>query len=439
MSETHFETTSREMMAFIEQSPTCYHAVRHFQTLLDAAGFQPLREHEPWKLAPGGRYYTVRNGSSIIAFSLPAAPYQGFLIAAAHSDSPCFKIKEKSSLETAGQYVRLNVEPYGGMLMFPWFDRPLSVAGRVTAMTGQGIETRLVNMDRDLVLIPSLAIHMNRSANQNASLNPQKDLLPLYSMAGAVPLRELIAGAAGVRPDAILSHDLFVCCRMPGTVWGANREFIASPRLDDLQCAWAAMTALLQAENSTHIPLCAVFDNEEVGSGTKQGAGSTFLEDVMKRISDVTGHSREEYQIQIARSFMLSADNAHALHPNYPEKADDANRPFLNGGVVLKYSANQKYTTDSVSAALFLAICRKAGVPVQVFANRSDIPGGSTLGNISSSHVSLNTADIGLAQLAMHSPFETAGVKDTLYLVRALTAFFGSRLTCLGDGSYRLE
>lgn len=435
-----FEKVSREMMGFIEKSPSCYHVVENFRIMLNEAGFQELLEQEHWEISEGGKYYTTRNGSSIIAFIVPEHRWEGFMLAAAHSDSPCFKLKENYELETAGHYVKLNVEMYGGMLLAPWMDRPLSVAGRVLVTDGERYESRLVNIDQDLLLIPNLAIHMNRGVNDGVALNPQSDMLPLAGMgASKGSLERLLADAAGVGKEQILGSDLFLYNRMPGSIWGTEKEFVSSPKLDDLQCAYAAMKGLLKAENMTHVAVCTVFDNEEVGSSTKQGADSTFLQDVLKRISSASGRSREEYMMAVANSFMVSADNGHALHPNYPDKADAQNRPFLNGGIVIKHSANQKYTTDAVSAGLFKAICKRAEVPYQTFANRSDIPGGSTLGNISNSHVSLNTVDIGMPQLAMHSPYETCGVKDTAYLIRAMEVFFSCGISCTGDGCYRIR
>lgn len=435
-----FETVSKDMMHFIEKSPSCFHAVENLRGMLKEAGFEELAESESWKIQAGGKYFTTRNGSSIIAFCIPAGASKGFMIAASHSDSPCFKLKEKHEMEVAGQYVKLNVEKYGGMIMAPWMDRPLSVAGRVVVEDGGRFESRLVNIDRDLVLIPNLAIHMNRAVNDGVALNPQTDMLPLFGMAGEKDrLMKLAAEQAGVSLEQVISSDLFLYNRMPGTIWGADNEFISCSRLDDLQCAYGTMKGLLSAENKTHVAMCAVFDNEEVGSGTKQGADSTMLSDVMERISQAMGQSREEYLISVANSFMVSADNGHALHPNYQDKSDVDNRPYLNGGIVIKHSANQKYTTDGISAGLFKAVCRKAEVPFQTFVNRSDILGGSTLGNISNAHVSLNTVDIGLPQLAMHSPYETCGVKDTAYLLSAMETYFGSGIFCEGDGRYRIE
>ena len=322
-------------------------------------------------------------------------------------------------------YVKLNVEKYGGMLMAPWFDRPLSVAGRVIICRNDGLEEKLVDIKRDLVMIPNLAIHMNREANNGVAYNLQKDLQPLFAAGNTDrTLLEIIAEQTGVKKEDIISHDLFLYNRMPGTIWGADREFVSSARLDDLQCAFASMEGLLRAQNHGSIAVHCVMDNEEVGSGTKQGAASTFLKDTLLRINMGLGRTYEEYLMTLAGSFMVSADNAHALHPNYTDKTDPTNHPVLNKGIVIKFNANQKYCTDAVSAAIFKELCTKAGVPYQTFVNRSDIAGGSTLGNISNTQVPMNTVDIGLPQLAMHSPYETAGVKDTEYLVRAAEELF---------------
>ena len=372
-----------------------------------------------------GCYFTTRNGSALIAFSLPEGEWNGFRIAASHSDSPSFKIKENPEMEAEGHYVKLNVERYGGMLCAPWFDRPLSVAGRVAVKEGGRVTAKLVNVDRDLLMIPNLAIHMNRQANEGYSYNAQKDLLPLYGSAAAKgTFFRVVAEAAGVREDEILGHDLFLYNRQKGTIWGAEEEFLSIGRLDDLQCAFSTLKGFLAGEKKRYGAVYCVLDNEEVGSGTRQGAASTFLKDVLMRISFSQGGGMEDYLRRIAASFLVSADNAHAVHPNYGEKADPVNRPYLNGGIVLKYSANQKYCTDGLSAAVFKDVCREAGVPFQVFTNRSDLPGGSTLGNISTSQVAVSAVDIGLPQLAMHSPYETAGTMDTVYLIRAAKKYF---------------
>ena len=344
---------------------------------------------------------------------------------ASHSDSPMFKIKENPEIEAEGHYVKLNVEKYGGMLCAPWFDRPLSVAGRLVVKDGEQIVTKLVDVKKDLVMIPSLAIHMNRDANNGVPFNPQKELLPLYGDENAKgTFMEQMAALAGVARKDILAHDLYVYSRTPGTVWGASGEYISCGRLDDLQCAFSSLEGFLQAQDGESIPLHCVFDNEEVGSSTRQGAASTFLKDTLMRINMGLGRTQEEYYMALADSFMISADNAHALHPNHTDKTDPVNRPVLNEGIVIKYNANQKYCTDGVSAAIFKDICHRAKVPYQTFVNRSDMAGGSTLGNISNTQVPMKTVDIGLAQLAMHSVYETTGAKDTESLIKAASVLF---------------
>lgn len=417
--------TAEKLLAFIRKSPTAFHAVDTMRKTLADQGFQELSEKDYWKLTPGGRYMVTRNNSALIAFSIPEDAPRRFHIMASHSDSPTFKIKENPEITVEKAYVKLNVEKYGGMLMSPWFDRPLSVAGRVIVSEDGEIREKLIDIDRDLLMIPSLAIHMNREVNSGYSYNPQKDLLPLYGTAGTEEtFSKTLAEAAGVREEEILSHDLFLYSRTRGAVWGAEKEFISAGRLDDLQCAFASMEGLLSGEKKKSIAVHCVMDNEEVGSGTKQGAASTFLKDTLLRINSGLGRTYEEYLMSLADSFMISADNAHALHPNYTDMADPVNRPLLNKGIVIKYNANQKYCTDAVSAARFKELCNRAEVPYQTFVNRSDMAGGSTLGNISNTQVPVNTVDIGLPQLAMHSPYETAGVKDTLSLVKAAELFF---------------
>lgn len=423
-----WEKRCEELLQFIEKSPSAFHAAANLAALAGEKGYAELKETEDWQIARGGCYYVTRGDSTVAAFSIPEAdPAQirGFHIVAAHSDSPTFKIKENPEMPLEEQYVRLNTEKYGGMIPQSWLDRALSVAGRVALKQGDEIVTRLVNVDKDLLVIPNLAIHMNREADKGQVYNAQTDLLPLYGEAKeGRPFLEHIAEAAGVDKEELLAYDLFLYVREKGRRLGSNGEYIISPKLDDLQCAFAAMTAMAESRPKNYIDVCVVFDNEEVGSTTRQGADSSFLQDVLWRIGDALGESDGWLRRRLADSFLISADNAHAVHPGHPEKADPTNRPYLNGGIVLKYHGGQKYTTDAYTGAVLKELCRRADVPVQTYFNRSDIPGGSTLGNISATHVSIPSADIGLPQLAMHSAMETAGARDTEYAIRMFKIFY---------------
>lgn len=431
------ETNVQKLIRFIRKSPTSFHAIDAIKQALK--DFTPLQERERWALAPGGKYYVTRNGSSLIAFTLPAGPLSSFQLIASHSDSPTFKIKENAEVIVRDKYVQLDTERYGGMIMSSWFDRPLSVAGRALVRDGQGVRAVLVDLDRDMALIPNVAIHMNRDVNNGYKYNPAVDTFPLWgTQAAKGTFRAQIAQAAGVKEEDLLGADLFLYNRMEGRVWGVGEEFVSAPRLDDLECAFSSVEALLSAQVGDHANVCCVFDNEEVGSTTKQGADSSFLADVLRRILLSLGKTEEDYYTALAGSFMLSADNAHAVHPNHPEYSDGLNQTVMNGGIVIKFNANQKYTTDGVSEAVFHHICEKAQVPVQHYANRSDMPGGGTLGNISGSHVSVNTLDIGLAQLAMHSCYETAGAQDVDYMIAGMKAFYETEIRCAADGRYTL-
>ena len=419
------EQENKRLLAFLDASPSCYHAAANTAKMLLKAGYTRLYEGEVWNLTEGGRYFTLRGDASVIAFRVPRRDFRGFMIAAGHSDSPTFKVREEAEVPSAGGCLRLSVEPYGGMIMRSWLDRPLSVAGRAVVREGGRLKTRLVNVDRDLLVIPSVAIHMDREVNKGTALKANVDMLPLFGM-GKEPgaFRQLIAEEAGVTEEDLISTDLFLYPRQAAALTGAAEEFILSPRLDDLQCVFGCLEGFLAAKGSESVPVLAVFHNEEVGSGTRQGADSTFLTDVLRRIRAALGKTEEEYRAAVANSFLVSADNAHAVHPNHPEYADGREFPVLNGGVVVKYNAAQRYTTDAVSDAVFRQVCREAGVPVQRYSNRADLPGGSTLGNISTAHLSVHSVDIGLPQLAMHSACEVAGAKDTAYLVRAMTGYF---------------
>ena len=412
---------------FLKASRSVYHAVDYLANTLKNAGYTRLMEHENWNLVPGGKYYLTRGGSAVAAFRIPEGAPKGFLMSASHSDRPGFKVKENFDL--SGAYTRMAVERYGGMLIGPWLDRPLSIAGRVTVETESGVETKLLDIAKDLLLIPNVAIHMNRQINDGYKWNPAVDTLPLIGGKGAKDkLPALLEKEAGGK---ILGHDLYLYIRQQASVWGVDDEYISSAALDDLECAWGCTQGFLNAGDSESIPVLCVFDSEEVGSCSVQGAASTLLEDVLGRVCEAHGLNLGR---MLAQSFMVSADNAHAKHPNHPEFADAANAPVMGGGVVLKFNANLSYCTDGVSAGIFRKVCAKADVPVQTYCNRADVPGGSTLGRISLAHVSVPTADIGLAQLAMHSCYETASVSDAIALEKAMAAFYGSTLEATENG-----
>lgn len=415
---------NQRLFDYIAASPTAYHATMHTAEILKNAGYKELIEGDEWKVKSGRGYFVRRNGSSLIAFRVPSADATGFMITASHSDSPCLKVKENPELADK-YYVKLATETYGGMIYSSWFDRPLAVAGRVCVKTAKGIEVKLVDTKAPVAIIPNVAIHMNRQVNSGMNYNAAVDMLPLFG-GEKDGFKKHIASLAGVSPEDIITTDLFVYNPQAGYEWG---DYVSAPRLDDLQCAFASLTAFVESADSlvvnSAIPVYALFDNEEVGSQTKQGAASTFLFDVLSRAAAALG---KDYSRLVANSFMVSCDNAHAVHPNHPEFADRNHSVYMNGGVVIKYNANQKYTSDAVSVALFKLVCDEAKAPVQYYANRADMPGGSTLGNIANTQVSLNTVDIGLPQLAMHSSFETAGKKDTKYMIRALSKFYSKAL-----------
>ena len=437
---------NESLLQFISACPTAYHAVEHTAALLDEAGFHRLSEHDFFQclgnehfplLAQG--YYVIRNGSSLIAFYLPLEQkFRSIRITAAHGDSPAFKIKENAEL-CDGHTLRLSVEKYGGMLCATWMDRPLSVAGRVTVRTLDGLAVRNVDLKKPMAVIPSVAIHMNRSANESASYNPAVDMIPLCGEASDEGLlRRRVAEELGVSHEDILTTDLFLYNPDPGMEWNG---YVSAPRLDDLQCAYASLSAFMQSGANPYgeaASMFCLFDNEEVGSQTKQGAASTFLYDVISVICESAGYTHGDMTAMLSDSFMISCDNAHAVHPNHPEYQDKNHAVYMNGGVVIKYNANQRYTTDAVSAGLFELICERAGVPIQRYANRADMLGGSTLGSISNTKVSVNTVDVGLAQLAMHSAYETAGARDTAYLTAALNAFYRTELYADGEGGYHV-
>ncbi|MBP3602964.1 MAG: M18 family aminopeptidase [Lachnospiraceae bacterium] len=416
---------AKECLTFIDKAVSCYHVVKNIETMLKEQGFSELKETEEYVVLKGGKYYIKRNDSSVIAFCVPEEETKGFHIVASHSDSPTFKVKAEAEQKVEDAYVKLNVEPYGGAIYATWLDRTLSVAGRIVCREKDALVSKTVDVDEDLLVIPNLAIHMNREMNKQLSYNPQVDLQPLmYAGSGENILMKKVAEYAEVKEEDILGKDLFLYVREKGKLAGAEKEMMISPRLDDQECVYASVKGLLASVPGQYISICAVFDNEEVGSLTRQGASSTFLKDTLERVREALGISRIDYLRMLANSFMISADNAHALHPNHPEKADPTNRPCLNKGIVIKYHGGQKYTTDAYTEAVMKKLCEEADVPYQTYCNRSDMPGGSTLGNISESQVSIPCVDIGLPQLAMHSAVECAGSKDLEDLIKIACAFF---------------
>lgn len=433
---------SKDLFKFLKDSASMFHAIDTISNILEKNGYKKLDESKEWKLEKGGKFYTTRNNSSVIAFNIgnDLSDYH-FQITAAHSDSPTYKIKNEAELEGPGEFLRLNTEGYGGMIDSTWFDKPLGIAGRVLVRQDGAVVSKLLNIEKDILMIPNVAIHLNREINSGYSYNKQIDLLPMFS-AGELKkgdFNKMIAYHLDVNPEDIISRDLFLVNNQEQKIWGYKDEFISSPKLDDLQCAYASLQAFLDGENPKAVNVYTVFDNEEVGSNTKQGAMSTFLKDSLKRLNFGLGKSLEDYHQAVAKSFLVSCDNAHALHPNHPELYDQNNRTMMNKGIVIKEAANQKYTTDAFSRAVFEEICSLSDVPTQSFANRSDKVGGSTLGNLSNTQVSVHALDIGIAQLAMHSNYETCGIKDTGYAIKALTKFFNSNIKIEDSNSFIIE
>lgn len=428
------EVSVKKLFDFINQSVSPFHAVYEAAEELKKQGFCHLEESDTWELVPGGRYYVTRNQSSIIAFQLPEGKPEFYHMTASHSDSPGFRIKK---IKADGKlYASAEVEGYGGMIMSTWFDRPLSFAGRTIVRTPDGIVSRLTVADQDLFVIPNLAIHFNREINQGYKYNPQIDLQPVYGKKDS-DLTTVVAKEAAVDSDDILDSDLFLYVRQPAVYLGTDQEFFMAPRIDDLGCAYSTLQGFVSAKKPEGaVSIWCMFDNEEVGSGTRQGALGNFLPEVLLRI-EKSMEIKEDESVQIrSRSLLVSADNAHATHPNYPDKSDSQFPVLLNDGIVIKYNASQKYTTTGLTAAVFAELCSRHGIPVQRFANRADSPGGSTLGNLLSHQVSIPMLDIGLPQLAMHSAVETAGCHDIVYMMQAIRGFYESRIMQIKDGTW---
>ncbi|MBR5598339.1 MAG: M18 family aminopeptidase [Lachnospiraceae bacterium] len=417
------KNVAQGLLDFIEASPTCYHAVKNVREKLENAGFEALDEKMDYQLIPGKKFYVIRNDSSVIAFVLPQQMPKGFRVMASHSDSPCFKLKENPEVALENAYVKFNVEKYGGMILSTWLDRPLSVAGRVVVKEESGLATKLVDFEEKLCIIPNVAIHFNREMNKGIEYNPQIDMQPLWSANKEDKINSLIAKKLQIDETQILGADLFVYNQEKGCFIGNDDAFIGSPRIDDLGCVYTTLEGFLAAQNTEFITMYCVFDHEEVGSCTRQGADSDFLASTMNRIG-VSLNWEKDMPKLMANSLLMSVDNGHALHPNHPEKSDGQNHPLLNKGIVIKYHGNQQYTTDAYTGALVKDICIINDIPYQTYHNRSDIMGGSTLGNISISHCSIPSADIGLPQLAMHSAFETAGTNDIQHLAEFAKYFY---------------
>ena len=419
------------LLNFLDKSPMSFNAVETISNTLSNAGFTPLAAADVWNIQPGGRYYITKNSSAIFAFIVGNGdPQDGFRIISAHSDSPGFRIKPNPAIKSPEGVVKLNTEVYGGPILYTWFDRPLSVAGRVLLRGDDPFNpvTKIVKIDRPLLTIPHLAIHFNRQVNDGNKLSRQKDMLPVLGIVKSeLEADNLLMRSLDIEPAEVVGMELGLYDTTPAMTIGADNEFITSGRLDDLSMVHAAMTALLEHAdkpcNQTRV--MAIFDNEETGSGTKQGAASPVLRDILRRLTDALDpESPQTFYRAIARSFMVSADNAHALHPNYVEKQDPTNHPSLGGGPVIKINANCKYMTDGDSAAVFAEVCRRANVPFQYFVNHSDVAGGSTLGNILTSQIDLRGVDMGAAMWAMHSCRETASTIDHSYITQAFSTFY---------------
>ena len=434
------EKEVQELLSFIDGNPTAYHTTASVRNILLKEGFSELLESRRWQLEPGRSYFVCRNGSSILAFRMgEQLENYSFNVAAAHTDSPCFRIKENAEIHMGQKYTKLNTEGYGGMIMPSWIDRPLSVAGRILVRTEEGVKSILVHPDRALACIPNVCIHFDHEVNKGKNYNPQVDLQPIFGAAGTT-LREVLAEEAGVKGEDILDSDLVLCTREQAERVGLKGEYFMSGRIDDLECAYTTLWGFLQGrgEEEGRGDMWVMFDNEEVGSSSRQGAQGTLMANVLARVEEKLGVTREQSIRACTNSLLLSADNGHATHPNHPEKSDPAHPVTLGGGVLLKYNARQTYTTSGFTGSAFSAICQKAGVPVQAASNRADVPGGSTLGNLLGHQILIPMVDIGLAQLAMHSSMETASCIDAEYMAKAVAEFYNTPISQPKDGEWKL-
>ena len=424
---------AQELIDFLYKSPTAYHAASSVKDILDNEGFEEIFEKDAWKFKKGGKYYLVKNNSAVIAFKVGNGEIEkdGFRLIGAHTDAPGFRIKPNAEMKTEDHYIRLNTEVYGGPILYTWFDRPLGIAGRVILKGKSALKPRveLVNINKPVLIIPSLAIHMNRSVNEGYNFNRQKDTLPLVGFVNEELekkgyLMSLLTKELGVSEDEILDFDLYLYEYEKGCVMGINEELISAGKLDDQWMVFAGVKALINSTDidSTKVMIC--IDNEEIGSLTAQGARSKLIRGTLERIAIALGKNSEEFFRAVSNSVMISADLAHAVHPNLPEKHDPTNRPLLGNGPVLKIAASGSYSTEGVAAGIFEAVCKEANVPVQKFVNRSDVRGGTTIGPMSAADLCIPVIDMGAPLIGMHSVRELASVKDNFYTIEAFTKFF---------------
>ncbi|MGN2337074.1 M18 family aminopeptidase [Clostridium cagae] len=424
--------TAKDLLNFINNSKSAFHSAHEVKSILDKEGFVEIKECDKWDLKHGEKYYVMKNESAIIGFEIGSGDIaeEGFRLIGAHTDSPGFRIKPHAEMTVEDHYVKLNTEVYGGAILSTWFDRPLSIAGRVTLKGSNPLkpQVKLVDLNKPILIIPSLAIHMNRTINEGYEYNKQKDTLPLLTMATDKLekdgyLLKLIAESLNVKEKEIVDFDLFVYEYEKGCLFGMNEEFISAGRLDDLWMVYAGLVALLQSKSNKATKVLVALDNEEIGSLTSQGANSSLLENILERITLALGKDREDFKRSLSNSVMISADLAHALHPNYIEKHDPTNRPLVGKGPVIKIAASGSYSTDSYAAAIFKQVCKNADVPCQEFVNRSDVKGGTTIGPITASKLNIPVIDMGAPLLSMHSVRELASVKDNEYTIKAFTEF----------------
>lgn len=424
-----------DLIEFLDKSPTAYHSVKTIKEILDSEGFNEIKEEEKWNLQKEGKYYVIKNDSALIAFTVGKGDIEeaGFKLIGAHTDSPGFRIKAKPEMISEKKYLKLNTEVYGGPLLYTWFDRPLGIAGKITLKGESPLKPRveLLNINKPVLIIPSVAIHMNRNVNDGFSVNKQKDTLPLLGLINDKfekdnYLIKILAEELKVEESEIIGFDLGLYEIEKGSIIGINEEFISAGRLDDLWMVYAGMKALLDSgiNNSTNVLVCV--DNEEIGSRTAQGADSALLLNILERITIALGKDKEGLHRALANSIMISADLAHAVHPNAEEKHDPTNRPVMGEGPVLKTAASGSYSTDSYNAAIFEGLCRAAEVPYQTFFNRSDVRGGSTIGPMTSARLTIPVMDMGAPLLSMHSIRELASVKDNYYTIKLFTEFFNA-------------